>query len=563
MTVRSLDDIAAAAAPPRRRDTERLVVWGLTLAVFIPILLFLVQPLVAILGRSLATPDGLGLGNFAEVMGSRRFRTLVGNTVASAAVSTVLAVTLGYAYAYVLQRCTVRGKAALRLIALLPLFAPSLVQAQGLILLLGRNGILNRQLGIGIDIYGFWGVAIANLLYVFPYVLLILSAALAVGDQRLYDSARMLGAGPWRIFRDVTLPSTRFGLAAAVFVAFTLVITDFGNPVVIGGDFNVLATEVYNQVIGQAQFERGAVIGVCLLVPAALAKIVEKRLTRRQYALVSAHSRPLEVVPGGRRDAIAALFAWMVAGVFLAVVGIVVLASFVKLWPYNMTFTLQHYQFDVQNGIGPLWNSIAVSLASAALGVAASVLAALAVYKFRTVLTGPLSFLAVLPSAVPGMVLGLGYILTFNDAANPLNALYGTLAIIVILNVYYNHSHGFLVASTSLKQISDGFDEAAATLGAGMGRILRTITLPLLWQTLLGVAVFYFMRAMVSLSAVIFLITPSTQVASVSVLHLSDRGAVNQAAAFSVCIMAVVLGMMLAVRLVLRLAGVRGVTLIR
>jgi iron(III) transport system permease protein len=560
----ALEAASPAAAEGREGiDVERLLVWGATLAVAVPLGLFFLYPLLAILGRSLSTPEGWGLANFAASFGSARFAALVRNTLAMAILATAIAVGLAFFYAYALQRSAIPGKAVLRTVALLPLFAPSLVQAQGLLLLLGRNGILNRQLGLGIDIYGFAGVVVANVLYAFPYAFLILSAALAVGDQRLYESAETLGAGRWRMFRDITLPGARYGLLAATFVAFTLVITDFGNPVVIGGDFNVLATEVYNQVIGQAQFERGAVIGVVLLVPAALAKLVEKRLSRRQFALISAHSKTLEVTSAPGRDLAFGLYAVLVAAVFLSVVGIVVVASFVQLWPYNMAFTLKHYAFDVQNGVEPLWNSVAIGLAAAAAGVATTTLAAIVAQKFQTVLTGPLAFLAILPSAVPGMVLGLGYILVFNEPNNPLNGLYGTLALIVILTVYYNHAQGFLVTSTSLKQIAESFDEAAATLGAGILRTLRTVTLPLLWPTLLGVGVFYFMRSMVSLSAVIFLVTPSTQVAAVSVLQLTDRGAYNQAAAFSVCIMGIVLASLLAVQLTLRLAGVRGVTLIR
>lgn len=556
----------ALRSPPRAevtRDLERAVVWLLTLAVAVPLALFFLLPLLTILARALSTPDGIGLGTIEAVLGSRRFSNLLRNTLVMASLSTALTVTLAFVYAYALQRTRAPFRPLLRVVALLPLFAPSMVQGQGLLLLLGRNGLVNRSLGLGLDLYGFPGLLVANVLYAFPYAFLILSAALAVADGRLYESAETLGARPWRMFRDVTLPGARYGIAAATFVAFTLVITDFGNPMVIGGDYSVLATEVYNQVIGQAQFERGAVIGIILLVPAALAKAVEKRVLRRQHALISAHSRPLEIRRSPARDAAFGIAAAAVAFVLLSVVVIVVAASFVTLWPYNLTPTLKHYAFDVQNGAEPLWNSIVVSLASALAGMTAATAAAIVALKFRTPLTGPISFLAILPAAVPGMVLGLGYILTFNDARNPLNPLYGTLTLIVVLTVYYNHAHGFLLASTSLRQISSSFDEAATTLGAGAVRALRTITLPLLWPTMLGIGVFYFMRSMVSLSAVIFLITPATQVASVSVLQLTDRGAYNQAAAFSTCIMAIVLGVLLAVQLILRVAGIRGVSLIR
>lgn len=161
------------------------------------------------------------------------------------------------------------------------------------------------------------------------------------------------------------------------------------------------------------------------------------------------------------------------------------------------------------------------------------------------------------------MVLGLGYILAFNNPSNPVYLIYGTLVIIAIANVYYYHAQGFLIASTSLKQISSTFDEASATLGGTRLQTLRKVTLPLMAPTLIGVAVFFFMRSMVTLSAVIFLITPQTQVAAVSVLLLEDRGATNQAAAFSVCIMVTVVSALLLVRLLLRLTGIRGLRLIR
>lgn len=543
--------------------SDRVITWLVTLGITVLMFVFLVLPLWSILVLGFSTSDGYGLANFTNTFSTERFWGLVWNSVSMSLMATILVVSTAYIYAYALQRTKVPFKPLLRIAVLAPLFAPSLVQAQGLILLLGRNGILNRFMGFDIDIYGFWGTVIANSLYAFPYAFLILSAALAVGDARIHESAETLGAGPFRIFRTQTFPATRYGFAAACFVVFNLVMTDFGNPMVIGGDFNVLATEVYNQVIGQAQFGLGAVIGIVLLAPAIVAKLIEKRLTRRQSALITPQAQPLTVKPSRKRDIAFSIYAFAIVSLILSVVLIVVLASFVKLWPYNMEFTLKHYRFDVQNGITPLWNSIKIGLATAVFGVFITCITAIAVQKFKNILIGPIAFLAILPSAVPGMVLGLGYVLSFNSPANPLNFLYGSFALIIILGIYYNHAHAFLISSTSLKQISGSFDEASTMLGGGVLTTLRKVTLPILWPTLLGVGVLFFMRAMVSLAAVIFLITPSTQVASVSVLQLSDRGAVNQAAAFSVCIMATVIFSLLLVRVILWLSGAKNVTLIR
>ena len=561
MTALTVDRVAEG--PRRRNRTGRIAVMLPAVVVGIPLVLFVLYPLAHILGRSFSTPDGFGLANYAAMLGNERFLRITWNSFAVTLVSAALAIVLAYAFAYAIQRSTMPMRNLFRMIAVLPLFAPSLVQAQGLVLLFGRNGLVNRTFGLGIDLYGYWGIVIASVLYVFPYAFLILSAALAVADARIYESAEMLGASKWRAFRTVTLPATRYGLAAAIFVCFTLVITDFGNPMVIGGDYTVLASEVYNQVIGQANFEMGTVIGMVLLIPAAIAAVVEKRVSAKQYALISEHSKPLVPQKDRRRDMALMAVVLTISAAILSIVLVVVFASFVHLWPYRMTFSLRHYAFDVQNGIQPLWNSIYVSAMAAGIGVVAVTAAAYVIEKFPSPATRALYFLSILPAAVPGMVLGLGYILAFNNPANPVYAIYGTLTIIAIANVYYYHAHGFLISGTSMKQISGRFDEASATLGGSRFQTFAKVTLPLLFPTLVGIAVFFFMRSMVTLSAVIFLMTPNTQVAAVSVLYLQDRGATNQAAAFSVCIIATIMVVLLIVRLLLNAMGHRNVSLIR
>src|SRR5690606_3169286 len=281
------------------------------------------------------TPDGYGLANYAAMLGNERFLRITWNSFAVTILTTVLAIGLAYVFAYAIQRSTMPFRNLFRFIAVLPLFAPSLVQAQGLVLLFGRNGLINRTFDLGIDLYGYWGIVIASVLYVFSYSFLILSAALAVADARIYESAEMLGASKWRAFLTVTLPATRYGLAAAIFVCFTLVITDFGNPMVIGGDYTVLASEVYNQVIGQADFEMGTVIGMVLLIPAAIAAMVEKRVSAKQYALIGEHFKPLVPRKDRWRDLLLLVVAILVSAMILSVLLVVVFASFVHLWPYR------------------------------------------------------------------------------------------------------------------------------------------------------------------------------------------------------------------------------------
>jgi iron(III) transport system permease protein len=555
---------AALQAVTPRADTDRLFLLAVTLGAGFLLVLFVLVPIWAILGYSFVQPDGsLGLANYANYFTSRRFLNILANTFEVTAAVTVFTVLLAYGFAYAVERTCMPLKRVLRMIALVPIFSPSLVQALGLQFLLGRNGLVNRTLGTEIDIYGFWGIFIADTLYAFPHAFLILATSLAVGDARLYDSAKTLGASAGRTFRTVTLPSTRYGIASAIFVVFTIVITDFGNPVLIGGNYSVLAVEIYNQVSGQSNFAMGAVVGVALLLPAALAVLAEKWIARRQFAAVTAQSVPLVPKPHPWRDRAFFLYSTLVALTVITVVGVVVYASFVRLWPYNLSFTLRHYEFDVQNGIEPLWTSIYVAVITALLGMLIVTAAAYANHQVQGRAMRAFYFLAILPAAVPGMVLGLGYVLAFNNPAHPVYAIYGTMLILAICNLYHYHAQGFLLATTNMKQISPTFDEASATLGANKFTTFRRITLPLIWPAIVSVGVFYFMRAMVTLSAVIFLITPSTQLASVSVLYLDERGALNQAAAFAVCIMATVVLFLITAQALFRLAGVRNIALIR
>lgn len=552
---------AARLAP--RLDSDRIAIFGLTVAVVVPLIVFVVVPLVGILKASFVTPDGIGFANYVRYFNSPKFTKVVGNSLAVSATTTAITVLLAYAFAYAMCRTAMRGKRVFGAVALLPLFAPSLVQALGIVFLLGRNGVINRTFNLGIDIYGFWGIVISDVFYSFPHAYLILSAALSVADARLYESAQVLGATSARVFRDITLPSTKYGIMSATFVVFTIVITDFGNPVVIGADYNVLATEIYNQVSGQGNFAMGAVIGVILLIPAALAVVVEKWIMRRHHASISERSQPLRTVPDRRRDRIAFTYASLICFLIAAVVTVVVVASFMTLWPYNMHLSLRHYRFEVQNGLAPLWTSIWVSLLAAVIGVVVTIAGACAARVLRNVTAQVLYFLSILPAAVPGMVLGLGYILAFNDPGNPLEKLYGTFVILAICNVYHYHAQGYLIATTSINQISRVFDEASTSLGGGVMRTLRAVILPIIAPSIISVGVFYFVRSMVTLSAVIFLVTPVTQLAAVSVLLLDDAGNQNQAAAFSACIMLIVAVALLVFHAGLRLSGRTDVSLMR
>ena len=327
--------------------------------------LFFLYPLATVAWHSLVEKDGsIGLGNYAEVFAAGHLAATLNSLVMSVA-TTAVSIVLGFAIAYGLDRSCMRGKAIVRVALVLPLLAPSLVQGLGLIFLLGRNGLVHRWTGWEIDIYGFWGLLISNVFYALPQAVLILQAALGNMDARYYDAAEVMGASSARQFFDITLHNCKFGLLSAAFVVFVITITDFGNAAVIGGNYRVLATEIYSQVSGQMNFGMGSVVGILLLLPSLISVQIERVASQRQFGSASPSGLPVTPQPARGRDTAFGIGVLLACGTIIVTVATVVFASFMRLWPYRMEWTLKHYDITVSGGYAPLWTSLYLSLAAA------------------------------------------------------------------------------------------------------------------------------------------------------------------------------------------------------
>lgn len=554
--------VAETPAPSARRwpDADRLLTLVCVGLPLFGLILFFLYPMVIVFLRSVTVAEGYGLANYTQVLGSSGFWRATMHSLLMGGATTVLSVFLGFIIAHGLHRCAFPGKWLIRGVIVLPLLAPSLVQALGLIFLLGRNGVISRALGVEIEIYGFWGLLIANTLYALPQAVMIIGAALVLLDARVYEAAEVLGASPSRQFRDLTLPAARFGILNAAFVCFTITITDFGNAAVIGGDYSVIATEIYAQVVGQRNFNMGAVVGIMLLLPTVISYAIERQAMKRQQsgqATGQVRFRP-NLAP--LRDTVMATLSLLICAAIVAVIGIVVYASFVTLWPYNMALSLKHYDITLAGGYSSLWMTVVISIMAASGGTLAVFLLGLGLRRLPRGAAQPIQMLAAMPAAVPGMVLGLAYILTFNSTATPLYLLYGTAALIAIINFYHYHTQAFLTLMTGFRQLPPALEEAAGSLGAGLGRTAIDIVAPFIAPMLVAVFFFLFMRSMVTLSAVVFLTTPHLNVAAVTIMRLDDAGLTSQAAAFSTCVMAVVCLALLGMRATLTWVGRRNRT---
>ncbi len=544
-------------------DVDRWLMQSLILLVCLWMLVLVVLPLFQLLSKSLVDQAGnfVGLENFARYFRTPALSASLYNSFFVSALTTVISVTLGFLYAYALTRTTVPGQSFFKSIAMVPLFAPTLLYGITLVYLFGKKGLITTgffgffdgfvglKLGVDIGVYGAVGIVIAEVFSTFPQAMLILLVALRMTDARLYEASDSLRASKLRTFFTVTIPGIKYGLISAIFVCFILAFTDFGAPKVIGGNYNVLATDIYKQVIGQQNFVMGATVSVILLIPTVIAFILDRICQRKQVALIAARSVPLVPKPHRVRDGIFLAYCSLITFFFIIFCATGLFASLVKVWPYDLSLSLRHYDFRNMGGGGypAFLNSIRMSLYSAVIGTVITFASAYLLEKSRgmRLLRQCAYFLSILPLALPGLVIGLSYIFFFNQPAweilgfrvpNPLNFLYGTMGILVISNLVHFYTVSFLTATTALKQLDKEFESVSESLGVPFYKTFLRVTVPVCLPAVLEIAMYFFVNSMVTVSAVIFLYSADIPLASVAVANMDDAGDTAPAAAMSMLI---------------------------
>lgn len=531
---------AKAWLGPMSRD--KLVLLGLLTALSAMMMLFIVMPLWAMLAKSVENSQGefIGLANFAAYLSSSSLWASVGNTFILGGMVTTIVGVMAFGYAYALTRSCMPFKGVFQILGTAPILAPSLLPAISLIFLFGNQGIAKEML-LGKSVYGVIGISMGLIFWTFPHALMILTTSLRTSDARLYEAARALKTSPLKTFFMVTLPAAKYGLISTLIVVFTLVITDFGVPKVIGGSYNVLATDIFKQVVGQQNFAMGAVASIMLLFPAVLAFGADRWVQKKQKSLFDTRSVPYQPEPNKARDTVCFLYCTLVSVAIVVVLSMAVYGSLVTFWPWNQALTLNNYRFSEMSTYGwsPFFNSLTLAGWTAVIGTAVIFVGAYCIEKGRSfaVIRRLLQILSVVPMAVPGMVLGLGYIFYFNDVNNPLNLLYGTMAFLVINTIVHYYTVGHMTALTVLKQLPEEIEATAASVKMPQYKLFFKVTLPVCLPAILDMATYLFVNALTTTSAVVFLYSTDTILASVSILNMDDAGQTGAAAAMAVMIM--------------------------
>ena len=533
------------------------------------LVLFLVCPLCTLFAKAFQYKDGsfAGLAQFIKYFSSNAMVYSISNTFFIAIVSTLIAVTLAFLFAYSLSRKNVPMKGFFRYVGMIPLFAPTMLLGIALIYLFGNKGILTA-LGIQIPLYGKVGIIIAESIYCFPVATTILMVAFSAADNRLYEAADTMGTSTLRKMLTITIPNVKYGLISAIFVAFTYSFTDFGAPSVVGGNFNVLATDVYKQVVGQQNFNMGAVVGIILLFPAVLSFVVDRITSQKQNAAISAKSVPYQIKPHKITDIAATIFCSIVAVAMILFFAVALFASLIKLWPYNLTLTLSNYDLShvsAGNGIIGFRNSVLISLLTAFFGTILTFMGAYMIEKnHKFSLSRKITyFLSIMPLAIPGTVVGLSFILFFNAPAfqipftdysivNPFHSIYGTIWIIMLANMIHFYSVPFSTATTALKRIDREFETVSVSLNVPFYKTVWRVTLPMCFPAICEMWVYFFVNSLVTISAVVFLYFPAAPIASVMIVSMQGAGQTAPAAAMCMLLLFINLGVRLVYEIIHR-----------
>ncbi len=460
------------------------------------------------------------------------------NSLKMTLISTISCTFVAFIFAYTLSRLNVPLKKLFRFITLLPVVSPPFIVALSYILLFGVQGIITKRLfGVSVDVYGVFGLWVVQTVTFFPYAFSVIYGVMVKVSPNLEYAAYNMGAGRWQVFRDVFWPLCRPGVAGGALIAAINVLTDFGNPLIIGGDLALLPTEAYMQIVGWYDMKTASILAVLILLPSFVLFALNRYwVGKRSYVTVTGKESSLEPYPVNPILKWG-LFAFCLAvSIFILVVyGTLVIGSFTKTWGYDWSFTLRNYSL-IGDKFVQIWNSIRFATLSAAFDSILAIMLSYIVQKKSVGVNRILDFLAVLPSAVPGMFLGLSYVIAFNT---PPVKLTNTSAIMVLALTFWNLPVCYLASNAGIQQIGDSVEDAAQNLGANSFRSFLNVILPLLKVPFVSGFVLSFLRSVTCLSVIIFIYSSRTAVGTTSILGLVSYGQWGAASSFTVVLISI------------------------
>ena len=547
----------------QRRELERKKLLGdpimiTTIVLLVTVLtVFILYPLAILLIDSIYGSNGLSLNTFARIMQMPNFRRAITNTLKIGFVVGILSTLIGLLFAYVEMYVKV-GKVAgglFNVVSMLPVVSPPFVLSLSMIMLFGRAGLITRFL-LGIydnSIYGYWGIVIVQTLTFFPVCYMMLKGLLKNIDPSLEEAVRDMGASRFRVFKDVTLPLLLPGLGNAFLVTFIESIADFANPMIIGGSYDTLATTIYLQITGAYDKEGASAMAVVLLMITLCMFIVQKYyLEKKTTQTLTGKASRVRMMIEDRSVVVPLTILCSFAAAFVVLMYICVpIGALFPTWGYKFTpFTFKWFNlvFTRYNGLKAFRDSFVLSLIASPITALISMIISYIIVKKNFKVNGFIEAVSMLAMAVPGTVLGVGYIRGFSQGmfgTGFLQFIYGSAAILIIVFVVRSLPTGTRSGISALRQIDKSIEESAYDMGANTFKVFTSVTLPLIKDSFLSGLVTTFVRSITAISAIILLVTPQYLLITVQINEFAEKGSFSLACAFATILILITYGSVL------------------
>lgn len=543
------------------------------IGIFLFLFLFILYPLAILLADSAVVETGsgskIGLGNFVRIFKMATFRKAITNTLFLGFVSGIGATVIGFLFAYVDAYVDTGSKIVRKLfniVSILPVVSPPFVLSLSAIFLFGRTGFVTRTI-LNLNesnLYGWRGIALVQILTFFPVCYMMLKGLLRNIDSSLEEAARNMGASRFKVFQTVTLPLLLPGLGNAFLVSFIESVADFANPMIIGGNYDTLATSIYLQLTGAYDKSGATAMAVVLLTVSMGLFIIEKYwLERKSVATLTGKATRARQLMTDKSVRYPLVTICTLITIFVLVMyALVPLGSLFKLWGRDYSLSLKWYQYVFKNkGYRVFTDSMLLSLIASPITAFLSMMIAYLVVKRKFIGKGAMEFTAMLAMAVPGTVLGVGFIRGFNSGffhTGFLQGLYGTGAILVIVFIVRSLPIGTRSGIAALRQIDKSIEEAAYDMGADSARVFATVTLPLIKESFISSLVTTFVRSITAISAIILLVTPKYLLITVRINEFAEKGGYGVACAYATILIIITYAAISIMNLILGKIGSKG-----
>lgn len=467
-----------------------------------------------------------------RVLSDKNIGTVVLRSVTASLMTTVISLVLAFLLALCLERTAIPCKGLFRILAVLPMLIPSVSIGMGIVLLFGNNGLISKLLNLPIgNIYGAKGIILGSVLYSFPVAFLMIDNILKLEDSTPYEAARVLGMNRLHQFVKITLPYLKKPIVVVAFSTFSLSFTDYGVPLMVGGKYKTLPVLMYQEVIGQLNFGKGCVYGVMLLIPAVVAFVLDclnQKKSGTAYVIKPFHNEKNKV-----RDTVAMIFACCAVLFSCLPILAFLILSFVKKYPTDMSFTLNNIVNTMRMGGSKyLLNSVLIAICVSAVGVIFAIFIAYITARTHSKIGKYLHLLGMSMAAIPGVVLGLSFVLFFNGSP-----LYGTLAILVIVNVVHFFASPYVMIYNAFLKVNNNLESVAMTLGINRARLLVDVLIPKCMRTVLEMFASFFVNSMMTISAVSFLANSGTRPIALMINQFEAQAQMEYAAVISLVIL--------------------------